>query len=587
MKSLRAQPLYFGPETRPLLGWLHGAAAPEQNLGLVICNPFGHEAQSSYRSLRHWANEVANAGIPALRFDYDGSGDSAGGDDDAERVKAWLDSIDSAVQALKEATGVQRVALLGVRLGALLATLAAAENPEIAGLILVAPVVSGKSWLREMRALHGALALGESPADAIELPAGAREALGFFISAQTAQSLSEIDLTKLEKASAARILIADRDDLPCGEKLAKHFQSLSAELDYQILPGYADMMRDPHESQVPHKMMASTTDWLCALAKNDALPHESFAAKTSAATSAFISPNVREHAVFLDEQKRLFGIVSAPQKGAASKAILLLNSGANHRSGPNRLYVKIARHFATRGFLVLRMDIAGLGDSLPYGDEVEQIVYPPHATDDVQTALHYLREKWNISECHAAGLCSGGYHAFKAALGGAPMQSVILINPLTFHWQTGDSLYENDSQAIAEAQRYKQSMRQGDKWKKLLTGQTNARVVAQMVGRRAADVAGRNMLHLAGKFGYRRKDDFGAALENIARRGVVIHFIFSEGDPGFSLLHEQGGAAVPRLMQSGHLTIERIAGTDHTFTPLWSHPRLVGALESALKINVS
>src|SRR6267378_4565458 len=75
--GVESQPLYFGPEDRPLFGWLHApAAASRPALGLVICNPFGNEAICAHRSLRHLAERAADAGIPALRFDYDGTGDS-------------------------------------------------------------------------------------------------------------------------------------------------------------------------------------------------------------------------------------------------------------------------------------------------------------------------------------------------------------------------------------------------------------------------------------------------------------------------------------------------------------------------------
>lgn len=575
----RAEPLYFGPESRPLFGWLHRAAMPAKNLGLVICNPFGHEAQSVHRSLRHWAQSAAQAGIATLRFDYDGTGDSSGNDEDENRVAAWTNSVQRAVETLQNATGVGNVALLGVRLGGLLAILAALENPELGTLILVAPVVSGRAWLREMRALHGALALSETPADAAPLPENAREALGFLLTEETQKSLTEIDLLKLEKAPAKRILLLDRDDLPSGDKLAAHFMALGAQVEHQTLPGYADMMRDPHEVKVPSDLIQATTNWLSDCAETGQPP--SSLTKEVGGSPARVGDSVQEHAVFLDEKKQLFGIVSASQH-TPQKAVLLINSGANHRTGPNRLYVQLARHFAERGLLALRLDIGGLGDSLSPETEDEHIVYAPHAIEDVKIALCYLRENWNINDIYATGICSGGYHAYKAALADAPFSGVILINPLTFNFKAGDSLDTPNSQAIAEAQRYRKSALQADKWKNLLTGKTDPRVVAQFVGRRAADVAGRRALNLAQKFGYRRSDDLGAALETLARRDIKLHFIFAEDDPGFALLHEQGGAAVSRLEKAGKLSIHCLVGPDHTFTPLWSHSRLAETLEKTL-----
>lgn len=579
MKAPRAEPLYFGPDDRPLFGWLHRAAAPATNLGLVICNPFGHEAQNCHQSLRHCAESAADAGISTLRFDFDGTGDSSGSDQDENRLASWINSIQRAVETLQAATGVNQMALLGVRLGALLATMAAIENPEIGFLALMAPAISGRSWLREMRALHGALGLEETPADVTPLPEGAHEAMGFMLSETTQQSLAGVDLLKLEKAPAEHILLLDRDDLPGGEKLARHFKELGAAVEHRAVPGYADMMRDPHEAQVPVPLIDATVNWLSSQVTRG----PSLAVHFEKNISASINEMVQEHAVFLDEDRQLFGIVSAPHHAPAHKAILLLNSGANHRTGPNRLYVTLARHLAQRGVLVLRMDIAGLGDSAPHEGEEEQIVYAPRVTDDINTALRYVREKWSVSECHAAGLCSGGYHAFKAALAGAPLDGIILINPLTFNWQPGDSLETPDSQLIAETQRYKQSMLQAGKWKKLLTGQTNARVVAQVVAQRAAGVAERRIRNVAQRVGFRRRDDLGAALETLAGRRVMLHFIFSERDPGLALLHEQGGAAVTRLLESRQFNIQRIASADHTFTPLWSHWRLLEAFDKAIK----
>src|SRR3954469_14099070 len=119
--SGRFEPLYFGPPERPLFGWLHRPEHRSHSIGLVVCNPLGYEAVCAHRTIKHFANAAANASIPALRFDYDGTGDSAGSDFDTGRFDAWLTSIQLAIDTLKQQTGVSRVCLLGIRLGATLA----------------------------------------------------------------------------------------------------------------------------------------------------------------------------------------------------------------------------------------------------------------------------------------------------------------------------------------------------------------------------------------------------------------------------------------------------------------------------------
>ena len=86
---------YFGPPERARFGWLHRPATSAR-VGVVIVPPFGYEAVCAARSLRHLADDAARAGLIALRFDPDGTGDSAGDDLDPARLEHWLDSIDDA-----------------------------------------------------------------------------------------------------------------------------------------------------------------------------------------------------------------------------------------------------------------------------------------------------------------------------------------------------------------------------------------------------------------------------------------------------------------------------------------------------------
>jgi len=137
-------PLYFGPNGRPLFGLLHPAHGERRaDFGIVICNPFGYEATCAYRGVRLIATELAALGVHVLRFDYSGSGDSEDLAPDCDQISAWREDIVAAAGELRRLTGVSRVRLLGLRLGFLLAALAAAECPAVEGLIAVMPVIEG------------------------------------------------------------------------------------------------------------------------------------------------------------------------------------------------------------------------------------------------------------------------------------------------------------------------------------------------------------------------------------------------------------------------------------------------------------
>ncbi|MCA9678055.1 MAG: hypothetical protein KC464_23720, partial [Myxococcales bacterium] len=293
--------------------------------------------------------------------------------------------------------------------------------------------------------------------------------------------------------------------------------------------------------------------------------------------------DVIERAVFADPARLLFGVLSTPATRAPSgHGILLLNAGAIHRIGPNRLYTVMARRWAALGHTVLRLDITGIGDSPPRPGEPENVVYSPRALEDVAEALAFLQRQPGVGDCRAVGLCSGAYHAFKAAVAGQPVAGVVVINPLTFFWKPGQSLDYPAHRVVGDAERYGKSAADLEKWKKLLRGQVDVRKVAQTLSRHLARRLTDRARDLSRRVGMPWREDLGAELETIADRNVDLRFVFATGDPGLPLLRAQGGSAVPALRGRGQLAIDMIDGPDHTFTPVWSHPQLINVLAVVL-----
>lgn len=557
---------------RPLFAWFHRSTSPVGAIVAVLCNPFGYEAICAHRSYRVLAESLAEAGVPALRFDYAGAGDSTP-TESAPSIKGWIASTGRAIEAAKAYSGATKVVLIGVRAGATVAALTGMDRDDVAGVVEIAPVVSGKAYVRELRALQMALGLAPAPPQHPAPPEGGQEACGFYLSAEGKAALSEADLVKAPRAPAPRVLVVDRHDFPPSEKLLAHLRSLGAEVDHAQLQGYPEMMLDPHKVIVPRAILRATTEWVARVAREvGGTP----GAGVKPETSAEIAPGVVDRAVHAG---RLFGILSAPSGARRSgRAILFLNAGSTHRVGPNELFARLARECVARGDVALRVDVSGIGDSPPRPGEPENEAYSPRAQEDIDESVAWLRDHEGLSDVQMIGLCSGAYHGFNAAAAGSKLRRAILINPLVFFYTAGMNLDLKPHTVAAEAKRYGESMFRLESWKKLLRGDVKVRVVAEILGRRALGIARERGREALRRFDVPLEKDVATELERARKNQVHVAFVFAKSDPGHGMLLAEGGRSLARLEHKRAISIDVFDGADHTFTPVWSHAPLLDRL---------
>jgi exosortase A-associated hydrolase 2 len=151
-------PFYFSRRGSRLFGLLHQPAQGQADVGVVMSHPFGEEKLWSHRVFVVFARTLAARGVPVLRFDYTGAGDSEG-DTGQVDVDTWLDDLGAAVAALGErAPGATRIGLVGLRFGATLAAAfaerarARGDSPAVlaAPLVLWDPVLDGEAYIQEL-----------------------------------------------------------------------------------------------------------------------------------------------------------------------------------------------------------------------------------------------------------------------------------------------------------------------------------------------------------------------------------------------------------------------------------------------------
>jgi alpha-beta hydrolase superfamily lysophospholipase len=582
---VRHEATFFGPNDAPLFGWFHFPKQVTQHAtGIVICPPIGHEYVHSHRSLRHLADHLASLGFVTLRFDYHGSGDSSGLNQDPQRVDAWLESVRQAIIAIKSQTNCQHIGLVGLRLGATFAGIIAGEQ-HIDSLVLWEPCIQGRRYVRELKALHLTATAhdGKSIGENEDI-----ESAGFIITNETAQALGRLNLKKVTPL-VKDVLICRRDDAVDDTGLDDAWTALGSSVKQIRYTGYADMMAETHFTVVPDAVIQQIGDWLLGNCKQArkvseqvgvdrmstqavAMPYREYIHYEEQAEA--LRP-IQEYILQFGEQQHLFGIVSQPDGNVWQQlpTVILLNSGSVHHIGPHRLYVFLARHFAQMGFRCLRLDLSGLGDS--YIDDVvhENHPYTPTASKDTNAAISALKHEQPDAKFVLMGLCSGAYAAFHAGIDikDEQISECLLINPLTFYWKEGMSLAIPSEVHYRQWNDYMASMRKWDKWLKLFRGGVSVVEIIRTIAERMGILVSVKLKNLKKIFQSKHSSkkgqhDLAADLQTIANTGRKIRFIFSENDPGYDLLLTNAGGAVKRLEKQGRLSIEIVSRADHTFS---------------------
>jgi pimeloyl-ACP methyl ester carboxylesterase len=167
------------------------------------------EYMGSHWAFRKLASSLGREGFHVLRFDYFGTGNSAGEPDEA-RVEDWLSDIGTAAAELADLADVRRISLVGLRLGAALAAIATQRGCEVADLVLWEPVMDGASHIRELR--QGQREKWAMTNNAP--PIGPAELLGYPFPPAVEQSIEAIDIKDSLALCADRVHIVTARQRP-------------------------------------------------------------------------------------------------------------------------------------------------------------------------------------------------------------------------------------------------------------------------------------------------------------------------------------------------------------------------------------
>jgi alpha-beta hydrolase superfamily lysophospholipase len=416
-------PTWFGPLESSLAGWWHLPADKKARAVAVIVAPIGRDHVVTTLTLRILAAQLAQAGIATLRFDLQGTGDSAGSQHDAGIVEGWQHSVGLAIdEARKVAEGLPVVAV-GLRMGALLLALAINDQErDVDAVALWDPCVSGKSFLRESKALRR-LSLGS-----LTTREGRVEGMGFELSDTDAGLLSRLTFPNTW-TSAARPLVLHRGDEPA----PRLTESLGTAADWMPIH-HQDALLEPEwiKPRAPISTSGEIAAWFRAALDDHVStvqPHIRF--KTTrldplgrAYTETLIPSIAPASGV------RLFGVLTEPASASGQTAVFL-NSSIETHIGPGRMWTELSRQWVQNGVRSLRLDMSGIGESGVREGQPAHVTYAPDAVRDVVAAVNAVCGD-DVSQVTLIGLCSGAYTAVEAGLHLRPAQVATINLPARF-----------------------------------------------------------------------------------------------------------------------------------------------------------
>jgi pimeloyl-ACP methyl ester carboxylesterase len=284
---------------------------------------------------------------------------------------------------------------------------------------------------------------------------------------------------------------------------------------------------------------------------------------------------MREQAVLFGRTKSLVGIVTEPNpdlRNCHLPAIVLLNAGLLHRIGPNRLYVKIARQMASAGFIVLRFDFSGIGDSRARDDDLP---FDRSTICETLEAMSYLSSARDIERFILIGVCSGANVAFKAARCESRVVGTIGINGSYYDSITLEGLNQHIKSSI-QGRYYSKHLLDFRSWWRVITGKSDLSSVIRFLLRKVRDLLPREE-------NISVKTDPLVEWNSLAKQGVDMFLVNSEGSVALDTFRLLLAKRLSKLEASGKLQVEIIEHTDHVFTLLWSQNTLVEMIDQWIR----
>jgi hypothetical protein len=223
---------------------------------------------------------------------------------------------------------------------------------------------------------------------------------------------------------------------------------------------------------------------------------------------------------------------------------LTWNVGINHRVGPFRIYVDLARRMTEAGFTTLRFDVSGRGDSEARREAVSDA---QREALDVRDAMDFVTRRTGVSSFVLIGFCSSVDAAHRVSVADARVVAAIQLEG--YAYRTPGFRLRLPLRLLSRR-----------RWERYLKHQLSGLFPGMIGG--YAQLSVRETVY---KRDYPDWAQFTSDLEALVARGVGLLFVYVGGDTDYNHRAQFFKMFGSARLSAANIAVDYYPKSDHTF----------------------
>jgi len=431
------------------------------------------------------------------------------------------------------------------------------------------------------------------------MPEGVEELAGFPMTAKLAAEITAFDGTTapaeawpVERARPATLVIT-RTLTGDEAVLTTALSARGIAATVEARDGFNPMFDQPHLSIAPEPIFALMRDWLVkGVTPREASPPSAAKSDVGEPVPKGVTTRIGRDGLVQETARYkqgggglLFSIETRPVDREPNPVWLVFLTGrAVRHVGPNRIWVRLARELAAKGYASVRLDGRSVGDSDGEGNGLmpNEEYYQPHIYDDIENVMETAVAQ-GAKKFLMTGICSGATASYQIAWRRTDVKAIVLLNLLQLRHDPEDDDRSNVQQALKFALR-KELWLNPENYRKLWKVGLSPHMRQVLLSRAVLTAPLAKLVSLVkSKMGMQTEepDYVVTGFNDLAKKPVEIDIFLSVGDLSVNFIERHFGADLAKLGRD-HIYVHRVHHTDHTIRALFAQEYFFEVLRGAL-----